>query len=337
MPGSRRTAIRPNRRRRRFSGGFGSSPGRNRASSQLQFQSHADPVSGPARSFNAACNRSIARFTACRNTVYDAIRRPFRCAGLALIGAATGACLALVAIAIAATAFPDTEPSLPPPQAAPDYLATIRAPTPTPLADTTAVGGTTHVDDIDIRRFIDWMTASAWLDAVAYAAQATDERLLALLAIPSDENRCYHQLAESIGLMARNGQLLGPTGAVTEQTVRCLGTDFNVAENAANYLALSPADRTPQLASMLTLRAIAANPYTVAAALEPSPRNVGLMRTVWPHQQPCREAITAMAAATALLDDPAAVASSLGQHFGELDDCLSRPIADMPAPADDAE
>ena len=257
-----------------------------------------------------------------------------------MIGAATGTCLALVAITIAATTFPQPEPSLPPPQAAPDYLATIRAPKATPLPDT-AAGGTTYVDDTDIRRFIDWMTASAWLDAVAYATRAADERLLALLATSPDTNRCYQQLSESIGLMARNGQLLAPTGTVAEQALRCLETDFNAPERAADYLALSPADRTPLLASMLSHRVVAANPHAVAAALEPSPRNVGLMRTVWPHQQPCRDGITAMAAATAQLDDPAAVAASLGQHFEQLDDCLARPVArppaDMPADAADAE
>lgn len=254
-----------------------------------------------------------------------------------MIGAATGTCLALVAITIAATTFPQSEPSLPPPQVAPDYLATIRAPKPTPLPDTAAVGGTTYVDDTDIRRFIDWMTASAWLDAVAYATRAADERLLALLATSPDINRCYQQLSESIGLMARNGQLLAPTGAVAEQALQCLETDFNVSERAADYLALSPADRIPQLASLLEHRAVASNPYAVAAALEPSPRNVGLMRTVWPHQQPCRDGITAMAAATAQLDGPAAVSASLGQHFEQLDDCLARPTAALPAPDEDAE
>ena len=181
------------------------------------------------------------------------------------------------------------------------------------------------------------MTASAWLEAVAYTTQADDDRLLALLATLSEANRCYRQLAEAVNLMARNGQLLAHTGTVAEEAARCLETDINGGQSSADYLALSPADRTPALASLLTYRAIAANPYTVTAALEPSPGNVGRMRTVWPHQQPCRDGVTAMAAATALLDGPAAVAASLEQQFRQLDDCLADPGADTPAPAEEVE
>ena len=255
-----------------------------------------------------------------------------------MIGSATGICLALVAITIVVTAFPQPEPSLPAPQAAPDYLATIRAPKPTPLPDTAnAASGITYVDDTDVTRFTDWMTASAWLEAVAYTTQADDDRLLTLLATPAEANRCYRQLAEGINLMGRNGQLLAPTGTVTEEAARCLETDLNGGQRAADYLALSPADRTPRLASLLNNRAVAANPYAVTAALEPSPGNVGRLRTAWPHQQPCRDGVAAMAAATALLDGPAAIAASLEQQFRQMDDCLADPGADTPAPADDVE
>ena len=164
------------------------------------------------------------------------------------------------------TLFPQPSEPLPPPQPAPDYLATIQAPIPTPEPDQTVPATTTSIHQTDRQRLTDWMVSSAWMSAASAFSRASPERLLSLTAVSQERNPCYQQLAGGVHLLATGGKLLAPTGDITQQAVDCLDRAAGRNPQADNYLAQSLPDRAQLLAELLQHHSIAGNPYTQQAA-----------------------------------------------------------------------
>lgn len=223
------------------------------------------------------------------------------------------------------TLFPQPSEPLPPPQPAPDYLATIQAPIPTPEPDQAVPSTTTAIYQTDRQRLTDWMVSSAWMSAAAAFSRASPERLLSLTAVSQERNPCYQQLAGGVHLLATGGKLLAPTGDITQQAIDCLDRAAGRNPQADNYLAQSLPERAQLLAELLRHHSIAGNPYTQQAASAPSPENIGQWRTVWPHQQHCRDDIARRAARVAALPTADETVAGIREQFDQIADCLSRP------------
>ena len=255
---------------------------------------------------------------------------------LTLLGILTGAVVATTAIGAAATIFPEREPPLPPPQTAPDYLATIQAPTPTPGPDSEtqpAVAATTYVNDDDISRLTQWMHSAAWLPAVSAASGAEPQRLLAVLGNPTVNDSCHGQLGEAIYRMAGAGQLLAPTHLQTQQAVDCINQALEDNPTAADHSNPAGSELIQPITRLLGHQSIAANPFTEQAVTEPSPQNIGYWRTIWPHQQHCRDAVPRLAAEIAANQRAETIVSALEQQFVWLAQCLAQTPADPQPPA----
>lgn len=177
------------------------------------------------------------------------------------------------------------------------------------------------------------MHSAAWLPAVSEASGAEPERLLQILANPTVNDSCHGQLGEAIYRMASAGQLLAPTHHQTQQAVDCINRALDDNPSAVDDSNPAGPELIQPITRLLQHQSIAANPFTEQAAAEPSPQNIGYWRTIWPHQQHCRDAVPRLTTEIADSQSDEAIVASLEKQFTWLAQCLAQTPADPQQPA----
>ena len=245
------------------------------------------------------------------------MRRAGRKTILVAAGVATGAAITAGGIGMCQNIAPEELPTLSAPPRQPDYLATIRAPTPPPESGESAEERNVPVDATDLERFGLWMMANAWLPAVALATEGDDDRLWALLNARDGAQSCEAETITEIEAAAASGHLLTGTREMSLTAAECL-------ENAiANQTDDDPQARASTAERLLWHQTAASNPATATAAALPSPENMAYWRTAWPHQDQCREGIRERALRVSESDTATEATARLQAEFEDIANCMA--------------
>ena len=206
------------------------------------------------------------------------------------------------------------------PRPAPDYLATIRAPTPTPEpGSATDMPGerTTWVDDQDVELLTQWMVDSAWVQAVAIASGGDREGLRRALQ-PGVAAECEPGVINSIRQMVATGKMLGSTERIALAAGECIRSAAAQADGVAGAKI-----GRGEVARLLSAHSHGANPATTMTAAQPSPENMAFWRTVWPYQEDCRISATEQSGAIAASKDGKELETRLRAAFERIEACLT--------------
>lgn len=247
---------------------------------------------------------------------------------IAAMGAATGMVIIAAGVGTAQQCGGQTVEPVSPPARLPDYRATIQAPTPTRNPEGSGEDRTVWVDDADVERLKEWARDRGWLAAVAAATRGDARRLDRFLKEGDAMGRCHAEADREMDAMAEAGNLLGDTAGLTRRATGCIEKALDRPETRE----MGAGTKREALGTLLTAHSNAANPATAVTAAEPSPENMAIWRTIWPHQHECRSQIPAFAAAAAKAATPEETEDAVRQGFIEIEECLQRVVIELTAP-----
>ena len=239
---------------------------------------------------------------------------------MAALGAALSLVIVMTIVGVRAQFTPETDGrTVPPPRAAPDYLATIQAPTPTSEpGGADGVGErTTWVGDQDIARMTTWMKESTWVQAMAVGSEGNATGLERSLR-QGIAAHCRPRMEQSIEAMVATGRMLSPTESLAIETGQC------IQEASGNRRGNDGAETGEnEVRTLLIAHSHGSNPATTMTAAQPSPENMAFWRTVWPHQENCRIRATERAQEITASDDAESLEIALRAAFAEIEACLT--------------
>ena len=205
----------------------------------------------------------------------------------------------------------------------PDYLATIRAPTPKPDPSAETEEHEVPIREQDFEQLTQYMIASAQHDATAMTALNSKSKLMNLIVGNDKTAGCYQSLQKAVVQMATTGRLLQRTDPLSQNTSECLNVAFSSA-NENNYQEAHQNEREEKTKAFLQTYVKANNPSIIRAAKEPSPENMMLWRTATLWHTNCIEGIPERAATVAAINDPEQAADKLRENAEEMVECMKQ-------------
>ena len=211
---------------------------------------------------------------------------------------------------------------VPVPDPAPDYAATIRAPTPTPGTSGGTESREAPVIPQDVLKFTEYMAATAQHDAVAIAAGTNPVKLVNLIVSSPGTDQCYRELARTVKNMPGQGKMGLSTATESLAASRCLAAAA-AALPEGHYRDTGQEERERRVATFLKNYAVASNPTTELAIREPSPRNMKFWRTSWQWHEPCYPQAAELAGPIAAETDPTQAVRMLANAASRVQDCMA--------------